>query len=261
VAVIATAAALGLIAGLVIWAPWASPPLLRPTGLVAGSTTTSSVTFHWSHPATGPAPDMYVILSGGKVVDSVPGNVTSYQGTGLAPATAYQYRVAAERGGKRSALSSVVVVRTATPPTPSALLKGTWTTRVKILRGGAGFTGGSKRWFESWTTSPQCSAGPCTVRLTGTLNGHNIKVTLTPRGGVYQGKTKADVFPCKAGSFSFPIRSTVAIRLAVNAAQVSNLVWTASSWAGTMVVSSPYTSSGAYYCTASRLTTAVSGAP
>jgi hypothetical protein len=261
VVVISAAAALGLIAGLVIWAPWASPPLLRPTGLVAGSTTTSSVTFHWSHPATGPAPDMYVILSGGKVVDSVPGNVTSYQGTGLAPATAYQYRVAAERGGKRSALSSVVIVRTATPPTPSALLKGTWTTRVKILRGGAGFTGGSKRWFESWTTSPQCSAGPCTVRLTGTLNGHNIKVTLTPRGGAYQGKTKADVFPCKAGSFSFPIRSTVAIRLAVNAAQVSNLVWTASSWAGTMVVSSPYTSSGAYYCTASRLTTAVSGAP
>jgi hypothetical protein len=53
----------------------------------------------------------------------------------------------------------------------------------------------------------------------------------------------------------------VAIRLAVKTAQVSNLVWTASSWAGTMVVSSPYTSSGAYYCTASRLTTAVSGAP
>jgi hypothetical protein len=261
VVVIATAAALGLIAGLVIWAPWASPPLLRPTGLVTGSSTTSSVTFRWSHPATGPAPDMYVILSGGKVVDSVPGNVTSYQATGLAPATAYQYRVAAERGGKRSALSPVVVVRTSTPPTSAALLQGTWTTNVKIVRGGAGFTGGSKRWVESWTTSPECPAGPCAVRLTGTLNGHNIKATLTPRGGVYQGKTRADVFPCAAGSVSFPIRSTVTFRLTVKAAQVSNLVWTASSWAGTMVVSSPYTSSGAYYCNASHLTTAVSGAP
>jgi Protein of unknown function (DUF2510)/Fibronectin type III domain len=261
VVVIATAAALGLIAALVIWAPWASPPLLRPAGLVAGPSTTDSVTFRWSHPATGPAPDMYVILSGGKVVDSVPGNVTSYQGTGLAPATAYQYRVAAERGGKRSALSSVLVVRTSTPPTSAALLQGTWTTSVKILRGGAGLTGGSRQWTESWTTSPQCSAGPCTVRLTGTLNGHNIKATLIPHNGVYQGKTRADVFPCTAGSVSFPIRSTVRIQLAVNAAHVSNLVWTASSWAGTMVVASPYTSSGAYYCNASYLTTSVSGAP
>jgi hypothetical protein len=33
----------------------------------------------------------------------------------------------------------------------------------------------------------------------------------------------------------------------------------ASSWAGTVVVSSPYTSSGAYYCPASRVTFALSG--
>ena len=49
VPVIAVAAVvvLGLLAGLVIWAPWKSPPLLRPTGLTAGPSTTSSVTFRW----------------------------------------------------------------------------------------------------------------------------------------------------------------------------------------------------------------------
>jgi Protein of unknown function (DUF2510) len=87
VPVIAVAAlvALGLLAGLLIWAPWTSPPLLRPAGLTAGPSTTSSVTFRWSRPATGPPPDRYVILHDGQVAGSVPGTVTSYRGTGLAP--------------------------------------------------------------------------------------------------------------------------------------------------------------------------------
>ena len=91
------------------------PPLLRPAGLTAGSSTTSSVTFYWSGPATGPAPDSYVILHDGRVIGSVPGTVTSYRIPGLAPATAYQYSVAAVRGGKRSALSAVLVVSTRHP--------------------------------------------------------------------------------------------------------------------------------------------------
>src|SRR5215467_9160326 len=46
--VTAAAAVVGLIAGLVIWAPWRSPPLLRPTGLGAGTVTISTITFRWS---------------------------------------------------------------------------------------------------------------------------------------------------------------------------------------------------------------------
>ena len=129
---------LGLIAGLLIWAPWKSPPLLRPAGLTAGPSTTSSVTFRWSRPATGPPPGRYVILRDGQVAGSVPGTVTSYRGTGLAPATAYRYRVAAERGGKRSALSPVIVVTTATPPVSAARLQGPWTVSIKITRGAVG---------------------------------------------------------------------------------------------------------------------------
>jgi uncharacterized protein DUF2510/fibronectin type III domain protein len=261
VVAIVIVAVLGLIAGLVIWAPWESPPLLRPGGLTAGPSTTSSVTFRWSRPATGPAPDMYLILHDGKVVDSVPGTVTSYQGTNLAPATAYRYRVAAVRGGKRSALSSVLVVSTSTPPTSAARLQGPWTVSIKIVRGGASLKGGPKRWNELWTASPKCPAGPCAVRLSGRINGHRFKATLTRAGAVYRGKTTANVFPCGSGSNSFPIRSTLTIRVTVTTAQVYNRAWMASAWAGTMVVSSPYTSSGAYYCTASRQTASLSGSP
>jgi len=95
VAAAAAVVVLGLIAGLLIWAPWKSPPLLRPAGLTAGPSTTSSVAFRWTGPPTGPPPGRYVILRDGQVAGSVPGTVTSYRGTGLAPATAYRYRVAA----------------------------------------------------------------------------------------------------------------------------------------------------------------------
>ena len=122
--VIAIAAVAGVVIGLVIWAPWASPPLLRPAGLTAGHSTTGSVAFHWSRPAAGPAPDSYLILRAGWVIGSVRGTVTFYRQVGLAPATAYRYQVAAVRDGKRSALSSALVVSTATPPLSAARLAG-----------------------------------------------------------------------------------------------------------------------------------------
>src|SRR5215510_7891631 len=162
VAAIAAVVVLGLVAGLVIWAPWRSPPLLRPGGLVAGPSTTGSVAFRWAGPATGPPPDRYVISRDGEVVGSVAGTVTTYRGTGLAPATAYRYRVAAARDGKRSAFSPALVVSTATPPVSAARLQGPWTVTIKIVKGGASLSGADK-WKESWVVSPKCQAGPCAV--------------------------------------------------------------------------------------------------
>src|SRR5215472_15777344 len=126
---------LALIAGVVIWAPWRKPPLLQPTGLAPGARTTSSVAFHWSGPATGPSPDKYLILRAGKVISSVPGTVTSFRSTGLAPDTAYQYRVAAVRDGKRSALSPVLTANTTSPPVSAARWQGRWTVDVRITKG------------------------------------------------------------------------------------------------------------------------------
>jgi hypothetical protein len=251
---------LALLAGLLIWAPWKSPPLLRPTGLTAGPSTTSSVTFRWSRPATGPPPDRYVILHDGRVAGSVPGTVTSYGATGLAPATAYGYRVAAERGGKRSALSAVIVMTTATPPVSAARLQGSWAVGLKLTQGAAGLTG-PKSWDETWQATPKCAAGPCDVRLSGGLNGYDFKTTLTRAGAIYQGKIVGNVFPCGPKSSSFPIRSTVRIRITVATAQVESSQWTAGSWGGRMVVTAPYTASGNFFCPASRQVASLTGSP
>lgn len=257
---IATVAVIGLIAGLVIWAPWQSPPLLRPAGLVAGLSTTSSVAFRWAGPATGPPPDKYLILNDGKVIGSVPGTVTSYRGTGLAPATAYQFRVAAVRGGKRSALSSVLVVATSRPPVSAARLDGRWTVGVKIVQGASDLRGipKSHSWDESWRFSPRCAAGPCAVRLVGHFGRLRFKTTLARAGAVYRGKTVGNVFPCGSGSNAFPIRSTLRIRIRVKTAQVAGRAWSAGSWSGTMGIAAPYTSSGAFYCPASHQTVSLS---
>src|SRR5215471_3166674 len=261
VAVIAGVVVLGLVAGLVIWAPWKSPPLLRPAGLAAGPSTTNSVAFRWAPPATGPAPDKYVILHEGQVIGSVRGTVTSFRVTGLAPATSYQYRVAAVRGGKRSALSAVLVVRTVTPPVSAARLEGPWTVSLKIVKGAGSLKGGRQRWAESWLATPKCAAGPCDVLLSGRVNGLKFKTTLTRSGDVYRGRMAGNIFPCGSGSGSFPIRSRMRIRITVTAAHPDNLAWTASSWAGTMAVAAPYTSSGNFFCTASHQTLSLAGSP
>jgi Protein of unknown function (DUF2510)/Fibronectin type III domain len=258
VAVIAAVAVLGLVIGLLLWAPWQSPPLLRPTGLAAGASTTSSVAFHWARPATGPPPGRYQILHDGKVIGSVPGTVTSYRVAGLAPDTSYQYRVAAVRGGKRSALSAVLAVHTSIPPLAAARLQGAWTVHLKIVRGASSLTG-HKNWEESWLASPGCATGPCAVRLSGSLNGHAFSTTLSRAGAAYQGRVVGDVFPCGSGSGSFAVRSTAKIQLSVITARVDNGAWIASSWAGTMVVNSPYTSSGSFYCPATQRTATLSG--
>jgi len=257
---IALLVVVGLITGLVIWAPWKSPPLLRPTGLTAGPLTTDSVAFRWSNPATGPLPDKYLILYNGEVIGSVPGTVTSYRTTGLAPDTPYQYRLVAERGGKRSALSSVLTMRTAIPPISAARWQGSWNVAAKITRGSSTIHG-PKHFTETWLASPQCATGPCPVRLSVSINGHSFKVTMARAGAIYRGKTTKNVFPCGTGASSFPVRSGLTIRVKLTKAQVENEAWTAAAWHGTVQVSSPYTASGNFYCPAAQQTIVLTGGP
>jgi Fibronectin type III domain len=261
VAAAAAVVVLVIAVGVVVWAPWRPPSLLRPTGLRAGHATTTSVQFHWSDPGSGSQPDKYQILSSGRVVGSVPGTVTSYGVHGLAPHTAYQYRVAALRGGKRSALSAVFTVSTTAPPMSVARWQGPWNVNIKIVKGAEALRGtDATGWIESWRASPRCTAGPCTVQLTGDLNRHPIKATLTRAGSVYTGKTEAIIFPCGGKpTDAVPIRSTLTIRVTLKGGQASGHAWVASAWTGQMVIASPKTSTSTFYCNAFTLTTSLSG--
>jgi hypothetical protein len=190
----------------------------------------------------------------------VPGSVTSYRAGGLAPATAYQYRVAALRGGKRLAPSAVITVSTTAPPVSAARWQGPWSVNIKIVKGAAALRGkGAKGWVESWRATPRCPAGPCTVQLTGDLNRHPIKATLTRAGAVYQGTAKASIFRCGKPPGSVPIRSTLTIRVTLTGGQPNGRAWVASGWGGRMVISSPYTTASTFYCNAFTLTATLSG--
>ena len=121
-------AVLGLIAGLLVWAPWHKVPV-APAAIVGQSPTATSVLVSWSPSRGGAAIDHYLILRDGTQVGSVPASQTSYTDRGLAPGTAHRYRIIALSGTQRSQPSRAVVVRTITP-SPVGLAAGqvTWTT-------------------------------------------------------------------------------------------------------------------------------------
>ena len=170
--------------------------------------------------------------------------------------------MAALRGGKRSALSAVLTVNTAAPPVSAARWQGPWSVNIKIIQGAGALRGkGAKGWIESWRVTPQCLAGPCTVQLTGDLNRHPITATLARAGALYRGTTKAYIFPCGKPADAVPIRSTLTVQVTLRSAEPDGHAWIASAWNGQMVISSPYTSTSTFFCSAFTLTTSLSGAP
>jgi len=222
----------GLAAGLVAWAPWTPPPVLRPAGLVAGPATANSISFRWARPATGPLPDKYLILSN-RSAGTVAGTVTSYRQAGLAPASTYAYRVVAVRGGKRSPPSAPLEVRTLTPPISQARLQGPWDIQLKYV--------GPKRGGQNGTLNgefiPACAAGACDVVLhvRGTRYSYSFTMKLARAGARYQGQAFLPHTRCRVAGNSILDPTTLKIRIRVTAAGVVGQAWVATSWAGTMV--------------------------
>jgi len=260
VAALATAVVLGAAAGLVTTAPWKNPPVLlpvlQPAGLIAGTATTSSVAFHWSSPVSGPVPDRYMIVRDGQVVGSVPGTVTFYQAQRLAPDTSYQYQVMAVRGGRRSARSAILTADTLVPPISAARLDGTSTAHFMVVRSSPSelFYVAGKRWRDSWDFTPHCTVGPCAVTISGTITGHPFTATLTRAGAVYTGTAGDSSIeicePTTGPGPTVPIHDTLRLRIRIDGAGVSNQAWTATSWAGTVVMYSPYTPDASTPCPA-----------
>lgn len=254
---LAAVVVLGLAAGLVVWAPWTPPPVLRPSGLVAGPSTANSIAFRWSRPPAGPLPDKYLILGSGTVARSVAGTVTSYRQASLTPATTYQYRVVAVRGGKRSPGSAVLTVRTLTPPISQARLQGSWQVYAKNI----GHVPGGRNGYMSWQLSPPCAAGACDVMLRVKDGRFSFKMKLARAGAVYEGQTRASLGRCGPRASSIPDPATVKIKIRVTQAAGETQEWAATSLTGTMVQTSQYVSSAAFYCTASTFKASLAGNP
>src|SRR5262249_59059306 len=92
------------------------------------------------------------------------------------------FRVAAVRGGQRSALSPVLVVATSRPPVSAARLHGRWTVGVKIVQGASDLRGipKSHSWDESWRFSLRGPARACALRLAGPIRRLYFHTTPSP---------------------------------------------------------------------------------
>ena len=175
---------------------------------------------------------------------------------GAEPATAYQYRVVAVRGGKRSSPSALVTVRTLTPPISQARLQGAWNIYAKNIGPAHGARNGSL----FWQVSPACAAGPCNVRVHEKDGRRSFKLKLTRAGAVYRGRAVVN-YPCGLAGSSIPDPTTVKFRIRVTNAAGQNQVWAASSLTGTMVGTSQYVSSATFYCPAVTVKASLTGTP
>ena len=247
---------LGLAAGLVVWAPWMPPPVLRPTGLVAGPSTANSVSFRWSRPHTGPPPDTYLILGNGPAAGSVAGTVTAYRQAGLTPAVSYQYRVVAVRGGTQSPQSALLTVRTLTPPISAARLQGPWTVQAKPFHHRLV---GLRDYAMTWQVTPGCPAGACEARVSVANGKHPFSVKVARAGAVYRGQVVLGFTICGPRGNSIPDPTTLKIRLRVTAATGQGQVWAATSLVGTLTGTTQYVSSAAFYCPAFSYKGSLSG--
>ena len=259
VGVSAVAAVIGIGAGLAIWAPWvmsparSAPPVLSPVGLIADSSTNTSVTISWLPPPKGPLPGGYLIMQGSVLVGSVPGTVTTYRETGLDPDTSYNYQVIAVRGSHRSRPSSLTSVSTRIPPLTASVLTGAWTVRYKdVAWYSLNFT--PKLSADYWTFTPQCATGPCSVKLVGAFQGWTFRTTLHRHGAVYKG-TATNTKYLWCGSPSNVDVSYLTFQIKMRSAETVGAQWMAASWTGTMVLYTPPNVS----CAAAGVTARIDG--
>lgn len=214
-----------------------------PTAATTGKVTMDSVVLSWSAPQ-GVAPERYVVLRDGKEIARVPAGTRTYRDGSLPPGASFSYSVIAVTRGQRSDASAEVKVTTLTPPVPDARLQDSWDVTLAVTNAGKSRLKVGDREVDSWAFTPSCATGPCSVSLSATFSDRSYKVALKRHGAVYQGSAKVHLLDCAGAA----VTNTVAVTAKVTRGQMRGGSWVASRWTGTVVLSSPYTRSGNYYC-------------
>jgi serine/threonine protein kinase len=249
IAAAAAAAVIIAVGALLAVHPWSHATVVaQPTGVTLGTETANasgtaySMAISWSGPASGPQPDKYEIFRNGTQAGTVLGNETSFTVNGLTPDTSYAFQVVAVSDGTSSLASQT---RTAqTPPSLSdAVLSYTGTVTEKMLsitpaQPGWTFKLGATK-TDSWTISPDCASGPCTVNIDGAYNGFTYSTTLTRSGATYTGATTlTNYFYCN-GDTTATYSATLNVSLTVTNASTQGTVWTATAFTGHETINAP----------------------
>jgi len=108
-------ALVGLVVGLLVWAPW-NPPPQAPAAVRVSSPTATTALVSWTAPKGGATPDQYNIMRDGKEQGIVPGSQTSWTDSGLIPGSKHSYTVITVGNGQQSGPSATTRVTTITPP-------------------------------------------------------------------------------------------------------------------------------------------------
>jgi hypothetical protein len=160
----------GLVAGLLVWAPW-SPPPQAPTAVRVSSPTATTALVSWAAPKGGARPAQYDIIRDGKEQGIVPGTQTSWTDTGLAPGSRHSYAVVTEGNGQKSGPSRAVSVTTVTPP-PAGVAEAAATYTTVTLRWSPPLNAPVPDTYEVYDTSTGKD-------LLETLNGSQTSYTVT----------------------------------------------------------------------------------
>jgi hypothetical protein len=246
----------GTAIGLVIFAPWTTLPLGPPTGLTAGTWTTTSVTLSWSRPASGPNPGRYIIYQDGRAVGSVPGTATTYRATGLAQDTTHTYQVGSARGSDKIPKSSAIAVRTYLPPAWQAALTGIWTAHYAVVTADPPGFKEPQLTTDTWTFTSKCASGTCRLTVAGALSGSSFTATLQLSGGRYRGRATDKTF---LGCGSAPDPTTLTLDIGAASGAIIAGRWDAASWSGSIVLATSVV--GHCFATTATATVSASGGP
>ena len=231
--------------------PWASALIPRPTRLAAVAWTATSATITWSAPPSRPRPTRYVIEQDGTTIGSVSGAVTSYRVAGLAPGIAYTFRVIAAQGSRQSPASTAITIKTRTPPAWEAVLTGQWTVRyAKVATQNFNF-GAAGLVTDTWVFIPKCATSQCPIAVTGALEGSRFTATMRLSGQLYA-STSTDTTFMYCGRT--PTAATLTLKIGVLGGAVTQGRWSATSWSGSLVLSSSPTAN----CGASTIDASIS---
>lgn len=225
-------------AGLVVRTHPASP-----LALTSSEVTGTSLLLTWS-PPFGVAPERYIVRRDGVDLATVPATTLSYRDSSLKPMTDATYTVVAVTKGQLSDPAPSLPVQTLPPPSAEARLQGSWDVTIKVTKAGRTRLKVGDTTLDTWSFTPKCASGACTVDLSGTISGLPFKATLNRSGAVYTGSAKARIARCGSSTGS----NTLAVSVKVTGGEMIDAAWAASNWTGSLVLSLPYTTSGNDYC-------------
>jgi hypothetical protein len=208
------------------------PRALHGTGTTT-SLSSSSVTLRWKRPPFGERPERFIVLRDGEEIKRT--TKLKFTDTDLTWGTSHVYRVQSVAMGETSKNTKAMRVTVPNPPLSDARLEGSAGTSMNLTYHAPFASASSWSHSASWTFSPTCGSGPCSVRWSASHNGSifsgSTGGTLSRSSSTYSGSDSAPVANT-CDNRNVPTTVSIIIR-ATSAAEIGS-EWRVTAFSGTM---------------------------